>query len=188
MMDKDSEKKTKLAPVIAMLCGLFTAFGCGFILSEPMGNFDAELAEHSDQTAQTPEIIPTSYQDVRTGGVQPAQNPAGGMPPKFGPAPEIVVMLKNDKEADRICDIFWKDKAAGRAEFDKLFQGQAGLTNLRLKRVSYSNEFVVDLNPDKVDARSDLKSEYMDAVKRLKKLQNIAYAEPNATAQPGKNR
>ncbi len=187
MMDKDSEQKTPLAPIIAMLCGLFTAFGCGFILSEPMGNFDAELAEHSDQITQTPEIIPTSYQDVRSGSVQPSQNTVGRMPSKLGPAPEIVVMLKNDKEADRICDIFWKDKAAGRVEFDKLFQDHSELANLRLKRVSYSNEFVVDLDPDKVDANSDLKSEYTDAVKHLKKLQNIAYAEPNATAQPGKN-
>ncbi|WP_018997262.1 hypothetical protein [Hirschia maritima] len=180
-MTKDSDRKSSLGAPIAALCGLFTAFGCGYLLSEPETDFVAEIPSE-------PEVIPTAYQSVQTGQISPAQNSKKPpLPVRLGPPPEIVIKLKDKDEADRICDMFWKDEEAGRKEFDKAFKNKPELANLRLKRVTYSNEFVVDIIPTLDKPPSDIKPLYAKAVKHLSKLPNVAYAEPNATAQPGKS-
>lgn len=186
-MDSERKSNSIITAPLAMLAGLFTAFGCGLVMSNPSNSYDAQQHNQSASTGPI-EIIPTSYQDVREGTAQPQQLAQVGMAQgRLGPPPEIVVMLKDAKEADRICDIFWKDKPAGRAEFKVLFSGYPELADLNLKRVTYSNEFVLDLGGDGENISGDMKSEYSKAINSLKALPNIAYAEPNATAQPGKN-
>ncbi|MFC7292256.1 hypothetical protein ACFQS8_11555 [Hirschia litorea] len=176
-----------MAAPLAMFCGLFTAFGCGLVLSAPNNAYEAK--QNGAQIAHGPvEIVPTSYQDVREGNAQPEQMAQIGMAQgRLGPPPEIVVKLKDAQEADRICDIFWKDKNAGRAAFKSMFADKPDLAKVQLKRVTYSNEFVLDLYSDDEKTSTDMGSEYSKVIKSLKALPSIAYAEPNATAQPGKN-
>ena len=185
-MDKESDGRSSLGAPIAALCGVFTAFGCGYLLSEPNSGLESESIVSEDSLSE-PEIIPTAYQSIEKGPVSPAQivkkNSQLG---RLGPPPEIVIKLKDKTEADRICDMFWKDKVAGRKEFENAFKGMPELENLRLKRVTYSNEFVVDIEPILDRPPSELKQLYAKTVKQLSSLPIVAYAEPNATAQPGK--
>lgn len=182
-MDQEVNSKTTIAPVMAMVCGLFTAFGCGILMSEPAGSFDV----HAEVPIAETEVIPTAYQQVQTGQVHTAQMAMAKRPPRMGPPPEIVVKLKAKDEAKRVCDMFWKDNEAGRAEFQKMIKGKPELKGLRLKRVTYSNEFVLDFGPTEEKITPALKSRYRNAVKYLGALPNIAYAEPNVTAQPGRH-
>ncbi len=188
-MDSERKSNSVVTAPLAMLAGLFTAFGCGLVMSNPSNSYDAHLKSENASASDGPiEIVPTSYQDVREGNAQPQQMAQVGMAQgRLGPPPEIVVMLKDAKEADRICDIFWKDKSAGRAEFKALFAAYPELADLNLKRVTYSNEFVLDLDANGENKSEEMKSEYSKAINSLKALPNIAYAEPNATAQPGKS-
>lgn len=184
-MDNETTKKSSLSPLAAMLCGLFTAFGCAFIVSDPATQLDADLKQDLNVKMLAPQVVATAYHDVQSGSAHPAQMPKISNKPRLGLPPEIVIKLKDKTEAKRICDMFWKNKEAGRLEFRKAIADRPELSGLQLKRVTYSNEFVVDIAPLPELSASDLKSKYAQAVKSLKNLPNIAYAEPNATAQPG---
>ena len=59
---------------------------------------------------------------------------------------------------------------------------------LQLKRATYSNELVLDLSGiDAEPGSSELRSRYYEATRKLRESPDVSYAEPNATAQPGKD-
>ena len=119
----------------------------------------------------------------------PAPKPGSSLPSvAFDQAPptgvaqsmEIVVKFKDDAKIKDIVDAFWKDKPSARAKFDALKARRPEFANLKLDRVTYSNELVLvhDSGAGQLGAMRDLAA-------KLGKSADISYAEPNLTAHPG---
>jgi hypothetical protein len=119
----------------------------------------------------------------------PAPKPGSSLPTvAFDQAPpagvaqsmEIVVKFKDDAKIKDIVDAFWKDKSSARTKFDALKARRPEFANLKLDRVTYSNELVLvhDSGAGQLGAMRDLAA-------KLGKAADISYAEPNLTAHPG---
>jgi hypothetical protein len=117
-------------------------------------------------------------------GVQVDQvTPQGVAPTGAQLGMEIVVKFKDDGKVKDIVDSFWRDQAAARAKFESFKARRPELANLKLDRVTYSNELVLvhegGPSPDRrVAAMREIAS-------KLKGVADISYAEPNMTAHPG---
>ena len=96
---------------------------------------------------------------------------------------EIVVKFKDDKKVKDIVDAFWKDQGSARARFDAFKASRPEFANLKLDRVTYSNELVL-VHDGSAPAASRLAA-MREVAARLKGVGDISYAEPNMTAQPG---
>ena len=83
-----------------------------------------------------------------------------------------------------IIDAFWKDQASARAKFDALKARRPEFANLKLDRVTYSNELVLVHDGSAAPAAQRLPAMRGIAAK-LKDVSDISYAEPNMTAHPG---
>lgn len=96
---------------------------------------------------------------------------------------EIVVKFKNDGPVKDIIDSFWKDQNSARAKFEAWKSGKGDFANLKLDRVTYSNELVlVHTSATAADTRLPAMREI---AKKLAGNADISYAEPNMTAHPG---
>ncbi len=132
--------------------------------------------------------------------IDPAANPAAAAPGPGGAIPgvafdqapgtggavqgmEIVVKFKDDDKIKDIIDTFWKDRPSAAAKFDALKSRRPEFANLKLDRVTYSNELVL-VHDGSAPAGQRLTAMRAIAVK-LKNVADISYAEPNMTAHPG---
>ncbi|MBF20294.1 MAG: hypothetical protein CME88_18165 [Hirschia sp.] len=176
---------------LGVVLGLGVAAATGFFLSEdgpPPGEESRNRStEIADQSTAAPD--PMSGSDTASGVVSPTQMGApprpGGMPPV---SPEIVVKFKDSAEVKEICNLFWKDKAAAQEAFAAFIANKPYLEGLQLKRATYSNELVLDLSGiDAEPGSSELRSRYYEATRKLRESPDVSYAEPNATARPGKD-
>lgn len=96
---------------------------------------------------------------------------------------EIVVKFKDDAKVKDIVDAFWKDQASAQTKFEAFKARRPEFANLRLDRVTYSNELVLVHDGG---APADQRLTAMRAVAaKLKNVGDISYAEPNMTAHPG---
>ncbi|MFT3722625.1 MAG: hypothetical protein QM773_03475 [Hyphomonadaceae bacterium] len=96
---------------------------------------------------------------------------------------EIVVKFKDDAKVKDIIDAFWRDQASARTKFEAWKASRPEFANLKLDRVTYSNELVlVHDGSGAADARLPAMREI---AKKLGSVADISYAEPNMTAQPG---
>ena len=121
-----------------------------------------------------------------------APQPGGAIPGvAFDQAPgaqpqmdmEIVVKFKDDAKVKDIIDAFWKDQASARSKFDAFKARRPEFANLKLDRVTYSNELVL---VHEGGATPDQRLSAMRAMAaKLKSVSDISYAEPNMTAHPG---
>jgi hypothetical protein len=96
---------------------------------------------------------------------------------------EIVVKFKDDAKIKDIVDSFWKDQGTARTKFDAFKARRPEFANLKLDRVTYSNELVL-VHDGRAPADQRLTAMRTVAAK-LKNVGDISYAEPNMTAQPG---
>ncbi len=104
----------------------------------------------------------------------------GATPPAM--AMEIVVKFKDDAPVKDIIDAFWRDEGAARARFESFKAGKAEFAGLKLERVTYSNELVLgDANGGGAARLAALR----EIAAKLSSRPDVAYAEPNMTAQPG---
>jgi hypothetical protein len=135
-------------------------------------------AERGFPEAGMPELAPQLVPDL---GDQPRlAGPAFDRlqaPPRIGV--EVVVKFRDDAEAQAIAKQFWRDAEGARKRFAEFAAGRAELKGLELDRATYSDELVL-----KPAQPMDLPG--MRAVaKAISAAPGVAYAEPNATAQPG---
>lgn len=179
----------KIGGPLGVVLGLGVAAATGVFLTEDGPPPSREAAP--PYTIE--DAAPTSGQNdppARPPGlVQPEQlgQPMrpGGMPP---PAPEIVVAFNDKSIGKPICDLFWTDKEAAREAFKAFAQSRPYLQGLRLKSVSYSDNFILELeDPRAPVGSSQLRALYGEATTRLRQSPEVKYAEPNSTAQPGKD-
>lgn len=96
---------------------------------------------------------------------------------------EIVVKFKDDAKVKDIIDAFWRDQASARAKFDAFKATRPEFANLKLDRVTYSNELV--LVDDGRSPPAQRLTAMRAAAAKLKTVGDISYAEPNMTAHPG---
>lgn len=105
----------------------------------------------------------------------------GASAPQLGM--EIVVKFKDDGKVKDIIDAFWKDQSSAQSKFDAFKKRRPEFANLRLDRITYSNELVL------VDASRAAGAQQVAAMRaianKLKSTSDISYAEPNMTAFPG---
>lgn len=166
------------------------------------------VAPSSSMSGSTMSSAPASEPGPAPLPIDPAANPppmsspmtAAPAPPKpgsaipgvaFDQAPpagvtqsmEIVVKFKDDEKVKEIVDAFWKDKASAAAKFDALKARRPEFANLKLDRVTYSNELVL-VHDGKTPAIQ--LGAMRDLAAKLGKSADISYAEPNLTAHPGK--
>jgi hypothetical protein len=112
-------------------------------------------------------------------GVQFDQAPGGNVPMGM----EIVVKFKDDGKVKDIVDAFWKDQGSARSKFEAWKANRPEFADLKLDRVTYSNELVlVHANATAADRRLPALREI---AKKLAGAADISYAEPNMTAHPG---
>ncbi len=96
---------------------------------------------------------------------------------------EIVVKFKDDGKVKDIIDAFWRDQASAKSKFEAWKANRPEFANLKLDRVTYSNELVlVHTAATAADRRLPAMREI---AKALGAAADISYAEPNMTAHPG---
>jgi hypothetical protein len=168
--------KSAAAPIAAGVLGIVAAIIGGTVLSAP-GN-DAPSTMGGPLEASNPSS-PGPAPGAALPGVQFDQTPSGA--PNMGM--EIVVKLKDDSKVKEIIDAFWRDQPSGRAKFEAWKTGRPEFAELKLDRVTYSNELVlVHQSATAADRRLPVMREI---AKKLGALADVSYAEPNMTAQPG---
>jgi hypothetical protein len=96
---------------------------------------------------------------------------------------EIVVKFKDDAKVKDIIDTFWRDQPSARAKFQAFKASRPEFANLKLDRVTYSNELV--LVNDGGAAPAERLAAMRATAAKLKSVGDISYAEPNLTALPG---
>lgn len=102
----------------------------------------------------------------------------GAAPPAM--AMEIVVKFKDDAKIKDIVDAFWRDQGSARSRFENFKAGKTEFSGLRLERVTYSNELVLVTESSSAGLPA-----MREVASRLASHPDVAYAEPNMTAQPG---
>src|SRR5690606_40274731 len=87
---------------------------------------------------------------------------------------EIVVKFKDDGKVKDIIDAFWRDEASAREKFEAFKARRPEFANLRLDRVTYSNELVL---VHENGATPEQRLQAMRAIAaRLKAADDISYA------------
>jgi hypothetical protein len=195
------------APVAAGALAIVAAVAGGSMFVGKGANEPAEMpavvteAPASPATpASAPAAAPQPGASTATALPDPAANPPpAAPPPEAAKAPPVVAKPKPgtaipglafDQPAPagvaqsvEIVDAFWKDKASAAAKFDALKARRPEFANLKLDRVTYSNELVLVHDGKgpviQLGAMRELAA-------KLGKAADISYAEPNLTAHPGK--
>jgi hypothetical protein len=197
-----ASKFKTVAPIAAGALAIVAAVAAGSMFTGDNASAPTELPAVVSETTSTA-TPPTSEPATAPLPIDPAVNPppvaaAPAPAPKpgsslpsvaFDQAPpagvaqsmEIVVKFKDDAKIKDIVDAFWKDKPSARAKFDALKARRPEFANLKLDRVTYSNELVLvhDSGAGQLGAMRELAA-------KLGKTADISYAEPNLTAHPGK--
>jgi hypothetical protein len=193
------------APMAAAALAVVAAIVGGALLSAQPGPppGPAMVTETSGTTAPSPGSNPELDQPRASTAATPI-DPAAHPAPPGAPDPverlatiqfdqvtpalpaqgiEIVVKFKDDKKVKDIVDAFWKDQPSARAKFEAFKQGRPEFADLKLDRVTYSNELVLVHQPSAPPAQR--LAAMRDIALKLKNVADISYAEPNLTAQPG---
>lgn len=110
-------------------------------------------------------------------GVAQNQTPGGQGAPQL--SVEIIVKFKDDAMVKSITDLFWRDQGAAQSEFSSFKRRWPELSQVKLARVTYSNELVL------VAVGNDSPQEMRSLARRIGQMPEVSYAEPNATAHPG---
>lgn len=131
---------------------------------------EAPVADNPPAAPQTGSALP---------GVQFDQAPGAAV----NMGMEIVVKFKDDSKVKDIIDAFWKDQGSARTKFDAWKSGRPEFANLKLDRVTYSNELVLVHTGASAADRQLLAMR--EIAKKLAGVADISYAEPNMTAHPG---
>jgi hypothetical protein len=164
------------APIAAGALGIVAAIIGAVSLTGP----DAPTASapfEAPVTSEAPAAAPEPGTSIP--GVAFDQAPGGAATMGM----EIVVKFKNDGPVKDIIDSFWKDQNSARSKFDAWKAGKPDFANLKLDRVTYSNELVlVHTGASTADTRLPAMREI---AKKLAGNADISYAEPNMTAHPG---
>jgi hypothetical protein len=166
------------APVGAAALAIVAAIAAGSLLtSSPTSPL------LSDSPPQAPVASTANPTAPQPGGAIPGvafdQAPGGAMQVGM----EIVVKFKDDGKIKDIVDAFWKDQASARAKFNAFKADRPEFANLKLDRVTYSNELVLVHDGG---APPDQRLAAMRTIAaKLKNVGDISYAEPNMTAHPG---
>lgn len=108
-----------------------------------------------------------------------AQNQTPGAQGAPEMAVEIVVKFRDDDQVKDITDLFWRDRGAARSRFASFKRRWPALSQLRLERVTYSNELVL-VSSGNADA-----DEMRRLARTISRMPEVSYAEPNSTAHPG---
>jgi hypothetical protein len=175
------------APVVAAALAVAAAVAGGAVL---IGGNDETAAPAAVET-------PTASIDAAPAAPQPGSSVPGvafdqtpgassTQPPAVGGAQlsmEIVVKFKDDAKVKDIIDAFWRDPASAQAKFNALRAQRPEFANLKLDRVTYSNELVL-VHDGSAPVEQRLPAMRATAAK-LKSAADISYAEPNMTAHPG---
>ena len=192
VMDDEPEEETaqaglgtKVGGPLGVVLGLGLAVATGVFMTEDGPPSSQETA--GSVPAVIEEVAPTAV--MENGMVDTAQIGApprpGGMPPL---PPEIVVAFNDKSKIKPICDLYWKDKDAARAAFVEFASDKPYLAGLRLKSVNYSDNLILELPGNGLAPGSgELRALYGAATKKLRAAPDVKYAEPNSTAQPGKD-
>jgi hypothetical protein len=168
------------APAGAAALAIVAAIAGGSLLANQPG----QRAPLSAGTAASEPVAAPQAGPPQPGSAIPGiafdQTPGAGAPQIDM---EIVVKFKDDAKVKDIIDAFWTDQASARAKFEALKARRPEFANLRLDRVTYSNELVL-VHEGGLPSDQRLAAMRATAAK-LKNMGDISYAEPNMTAHPG---
>jgi hypothetical protein len=166
------------------------AIVAGLVAWSLTSNAPPSSAPDSVSSSESSSIPPAAAAPVETASTSPAQ-PGAPLPGvAFDQAPatsppamgmEIVVKFKDDAKVKDMIDAFWRDPAAAKQRFEAFKSGKPEFSDLKLDRVTYSNELVL------IDAQGGAARlpAMREIAARLNSLPDVSYAEPNMTAQPG---
>jgi hypothetical protein len=172
-------------PIAAAGVGLAAVVAGGVVLMNQPETAPTSAAAAATANVEAPQQTPTSGGGLA--GVQFDQatpsviRPGAGSPVVQGM--EIVVKFKDDGKVKDIIDAFWKDQASARTKFEALKARRPELADLKLDRVTYSNELVL-VHEGSTPADRRLAA-MREIAAKLKNVSDISYAEPNMTAHPG---
>lgn len=164
-----------VAPLAAGALGVVAAVIAAVSLTGPEA--PAPTTFEMPSAVETPAAAPEPGSAIP--GVAFDQTP--GAAPQMGM--EIVVKFKDDGKVKDIIDAFWRDQASAKAKFEAWKVNRPEFANLKLDRVTYSNELVL---VHTAATASDRRLPVMrEIAKALGSAAEISYAEPNMTAHPG---
>lgn len=165
------------APLAAGALGIVAAIVGIVALTGPEAPAPLPVPFEAPITANPPASAPEPGSAMP--GVQVDQLPGGAA----NMGMEIVVKFKDDSKVKDIIDSFWRDQNSARLKFDAWKAGRPEFAELKLDRVTYSNELVlVHSGASPADWRLPAMREI---AKKLAGAPDISYAEPNMTAHPG---
>lgn len=153
--------------------GVFLCAACGVAwLSTSDGGPDDALtfasSTHPPDAVRSKPAVTTEPED-ETFSVQTA-GPSG-------PAFALIVKFDGEPVLDEIAKTFRKDPDGSRAKFRDWASGKPALRGLTLERASYSGELVLTGGAG-LNAR--------DTMAAIEAMDNVAYVEPDYSAQPSK--
>ena len=165
------------APLAAGALGVVAAIIGAISLTGPEAPAPAPL--EAPIVNEAPTALPSPEPGSSIPGVAFDQAPGGAV----NAGMEIVVKFKDDGKVKDIIDAFWRDQPSAKAKFEAWKGNRPEFANLKLDRVTYSNELVlVHTAATAADRRLPAMREI---AKALGAAADISYAEPNMTAHPG---
>lgn len=166
------------APLAAGALGVVVAIVGAISLTGPEAPAPTAALE-APLASEAPAVLPSPEPGSSIPGVAFDQAPGGAV----NMGMEIVVKFKDDGKVKDIIDAFWRDQASAKTKFEAWKANRPEFANLKLDRVTYSNELVlVHTAATAADRRLPAMREI---AKALGAAADISYAEPNMTAHPG---
>lgn len=176
-IDGEDNRLKAAGPTAAAIGIITTIVGVSLLATAP--DRPAQRVETSVATAPAP--LPGDNLPPVVGLPQVQNQPGSAGAVQTGI--ELVVKFKDDGRVKDIIDSFWRDQSSAKAKFDVWKASRPEFADLRLDRVTYSNELVLVHDGSVQPAQRTAAMRAIAA--KLGAAADISYAEPNMTAQPG---
>ena len=167
--DKDKSHHGSQVGIAAVGVSLCAACGVAWLSGSDTPSSGAAFAPAQTTTSTSTAVKPASAGDPDAVQAQASSADAAQY--------AIIVKFKDEPVIDEIGKTFRKDPDAVRARFRDWAADKPALRGLTLERASYSGELVL----------TGTGSRSMDeAISAIKAMDNVAYVEPDYSAQPSK--
>lgn len=191
-MTDDPRPRNERRPVIVggvAVAGLVAA-GCALVMVTSDGstktpdttehtNEDATHARGADRQAENRSLTPM-------GGPSPASDGSFTTASKSNGFADFIVKFDEDPKVDAIIRQFRKDEASAKQAFENWASTKPGLSGFELTGATYSGEALLRYRFN--DGTAPSRAAVDEVLKQLRNAPNVAYCDPDFTAQPGSGR
>lgn len=191
-MTDDPPPRNERRPIViggAAVAGLVAA-GCALVMVATDGSAkSSDTTEHADADAShargpDPQVDNRSLTPM--GGPAPASDGTFTTASKSNGFADFIVKFDDDPKVDAIIRQFRKDEASARDAFESWASNKPGLSGFELTGATYSGEALLRYRFK--DGTAPSRAAVDELLKQLRNAPNVAYCDPDFTAQPGSGR